>query len=287
MPSPDDSLDELDLPNGSAHRAYVRRHYVPEADGVWVCPSDLHSIPLEWRENDTLAMTGLLTVMKHIDVRGILFLGDALDGASIGRHPPHGWETKPTVEQEMAAVQHDLGRIKESAKPQVERLWVLGNHDERFNKYLGANSPQFRGVHGFSLSDHFPDWDMAWSAQLGEDVVAVHRWHGGANGRANNVQKSGCHFLSGDTHRLGVTPVVTQTGRTLYGVEAGTMGDTQSPLFEYVRGVTPNWQSGFAVITIKHGVLLPPEIASVDNGACYFRGEVVAGRTRKRVKAAR
>ena len=63
------------------------------------------------------------------------------------------------------------------------------------------------------------------------------------------------------------------------------MADPNAATFEYVRGTTPNWQAGFAVLTVKGGTLQPPELATVDDGCCYFRGEVVAGRQRVRRKA--
>lgn len=270
-------------PGGGA-RAWKSRVPLMLRDGVIVCPSDLHSMPLRMRDQDTLAMQALLRLLPLLRPDVVLFLGDALDGASISRHPPQGWEVKPSVEDEVGAVQHDLSRIAD-ASGGAQLSWVVGNHDQRYDYTLAQRVPEFRNMTGFSLADAFPDWDFAWSYLINQTALAVHRWHGGVHARWNNVLKAGCSVISGDTHRLGATPYVTQSGGTNWAVECGTMADTEAPCFEYLRGVAPQWQQGFAVLTIRDGELMPPELCMVSGGGAWFRGELIAGRGR--VKAGR
>jgi hypothetical protein len=266
--------------------AYPRRAFLEIEDGVALAFGDGHCLPLDWREDgDTPAMAAALRLAEELQPSHLLCMGDMLDGASISRHDPIGWQVKPTVEQEVGAVQHDLSRLRRAA-PEARRLYVVGNHCERYDRVLAQRVPEFRDVIGTRLADSLPDWHMAWAFEINGALLAVHRWHGGVHAGWNNVVKGGgAHIVSGDTHRLNVRPYTGQIG-TLYAVECGTLADTRGEQFSYTRGLDPNWQAGFAVLTWRDGVLKPPELCQVDNaGVAWFRGRAIAGKPRVRVKA--
>lgn len=106
-------------------------------------------------------MTGFLAVAQHMrsEVRAVCFLGDAVEGATISRHDPLGHESKPNVETELEAVQHDLGRIADTL-PDAARLWVVGNHDERHDRQLAMRIAEW-GSLAPGLADYFPTWRLA------------------------------------------------------------------------------------------------------------------------------
>jgi hypothetical protein len=266
--------------------AYPRRAFLEIEDGVALAFGDGHCLPVEWREDgDTPAMAAALRLAEDLQPTHLLCMGDMLDGASISRHPPLGWEVKPRVEDELGAVQHDLSRLRRAA-PNAKPVWIVGNHDERYDRTLAQRVPDFRDVLGTSLSDSFPDWAMSWSLEINGALVAVHRWHAGVHAAWNNVMKSGgAHLITGDTHRLTLRAYTGQIGQ-IYAVECGTLADPRGRQFEYTRGLDPNWQAGFAVLTWRGGVLMPPELCQVDNaGVAWFRGRAIAGKPRVRVKA--
>jgi hypothetical protein len=73
---------------------------------------------------------------------------------------------------------------------------------------------------------------------------------------------------------LEVTPWGDYRGRR-YGVQTGTLAAYDGPQFEYAEnGPTPAC-SGFAVLTFKDGLLMPPELCEVVDGRAIFRGQVV------------
>lgn len=57
--------------------------------------------------------------------------GDVFDGASVSRHPSIGWESKPTVVDEINACKERLAEIEDAA-PWAKRIWTAGNHDLRY-----------------------------------------------------------------------------------------------------------------------------------------------------------
>jgi hypothetical protein len=262
-------------PSGGLRSAYRRQIDLTIEDGTLVAFGDMHSMPVQGRGGDTPAMGALLALLPRLKPTHLIDMGDAVNGGAIGRHPPLGWERKASVEEELVAVQHDKRRIVDAC-PDAEKAWVVGNHDERFDRRLAQVASDFEGVAGFRLEDHFPGWPLAWSVVVNGDTKFIHRWHGGVHARWNNVLKGGGgNIVTGDTHRLGVTSYTGQFG-TLYGIECGTLADPRSPDFEYTRGIEPNWQPGFVVLRWRSGVLQPPEICYVDEaGVAWFRGEPV------------
>ncbi len=256
---------ECPNPGGGRQRAaYPRQLEIDVPDGLIVAFGDLHSTPLKDRRGDTHAMRLLLEWLaeRGSDVRLLLCMGDVLDGASIGRHPPLGWEDRPSIADEVGAGVHDLDRLQTLA-PMAERLWVVGNHDERFDRTLAQQAKEFRALTGMRMQDHFQRWRMAWSIKINNELVATHRWHGGVHARHNNLLKAGgAHMVTGDTHRLGVTVQQGQVGAR-YAVESGTLGEVDGEQFAYTRGLMPNWEPGFAVIPVIGGEIHKPYVVSI------------------------
>lgn len=257
--------DAAPNPGGGATRAAYPRQIEANVDsGLIVAFGDLHSTPLARRDIDTNAMRLLLEWLEEhgTRVRLLLCMGDVLDGASIGRHPPLGWEERPSIADEIGAGVHDLDRLAALA-PHAERLWVVGNHDERFDRTLAQQAKEFRAVTGMRMQDHFQRWRMAWSVRINGETVAVHRWHGGVHAAHNNLMKGGgAHMVTGDTHRLCVKVYAGQIGPK-YAVECGTLSESDGEQFAYTRGVAPNWEPGFAVLPIVYGELHRPYTVSV------------------------
>ena len=239
-------------------------------DGVVVVFSDAHFFP----NNETPAYRGLLKVLREIKPDIVINNGDAFDGATISRHPRIGWDSKPSVKQELEAVQLYLGEIAKASGP-AKLIWPLGNHDARFETRLAAMAPQYEGVFGFSLKDHFPEWLPCWGVMINNNTMVKHKYHNGTHGVYNNTVKAGTSFVTGHLHSLKVTPWSDYNGDR-YGVDTGTLADPNGPQFEDYMELNPrNWRAGFAVLTFHEGELMPPELAQVigENKLC-FRGKV-------------
>lgn len=244
-------------------------------DGVVIVFSDAHF----WPAIRTTAMRGLLWAIGELQPKAVICNGDAFDGASISRFPRIGWDSKPSIIQELNACKASLGEIDDAAKAarkECKLIWTLGNHDARFENRLAQAAPEFENVSGFTLKDHFPDWIPAWSCWPTETVCVKHRFKGGIHATHNNTINSGTSIITGHLHSLKVTPFSDYTG-TRYGVDTGTLADTNGPQFtDYLEDNPVNWRSGFAILTFHKGRLLWPELAHcfADN-VLEFRGKLV------------
>lgn len=244
-------------------------------NGTVVCFSDAHF----WPGIRTTAYNGLLWAIQQLKPKAVVNNGDAFDGASISRFPRIGWDSTPSVIEELKACEMALGEIEEAAKlarHNARLVWCLGNHDARFENRLAANAPQYEHVRGFSLKDHFPAWEPCWAVWNGPSTVIKHRYKGGIHATHANTVNAGVNIVTGHLHSLKVTPFDDYHG-TRYGVDTGTLADPLGPQFSnYLEESPTNWRSGFVVLTFAGGHLLFPEVVKVHApGKIEFRGKVV------------
>lgn len=244
-------------------------------NGTILVFSDAHF----WPGIRTTAFDGLLWAIRELKPQAVINNGDAFDGASISRHPRIGWDSTPSVIEELKACDAALGEIEENARlarHNARLVWCLGNHDARFENRLAANAPQYEHVRGFSLKDHFPAWEPCWAVWNGPNTVIKHRLSGGVHATHNNTVKAGVSIVTGHLHSLKVTPFDDYNG-TRYGVDTGTLADPLGPQFEnYLEHGPTNWRSGFAVLTFVDGQLLFPEVVKVhDEKRIQFRGKLI------------
>lgn len=240
-------------------------------NGTVIVGSDAHY----WPHIKTTAHRAMVHFVKKFQPGIVVMNGDALDGASISRFPRIGWEEVPTLEEEIQVTRDRLLELEEAA-PNAIRVWSLGNHDGRFETRLATVAPEFAKVHGFSLRDHFPDWQPCWSAWINSEVVIKHRFKGGVHATHQNTVNAGKTMVTGHLHSLKVTPFNDYNG-CRWGVDTGTLADVFGPQFmNYREDNISNWRSGFAVLTFKERRLMWPEVVHVvDENRVEFRGEFV------------
>lgn len=268
---------ESRMPN-AAHYKHLRpvehaaRRTMSIKDGTVLVFSDAHF----WPGVRTTAFRGMVQLIKQMKPVAVVNNGDAFDGASISRFPRIMFLDKgPSVIEELKACQEHLGEIEEAARG-ARLFWSLGNHDARFETRLAQNAPEFEGVKGFKLADHFPKWEPCWSVWINDEVVIKHRYKGGIHATHNNAVWSGKTIITGHLHSLKVTPFDDYNG-TRWGVDTGTLADPRGPQFQdYLEANPVNWRSGFIVLTFQDGKLLWPEVARVvDETTIDFRGKLV------------
>jgi hypothetical protein len=200
--------------------------------------------------------------------------------ASISRHPPIGWQSIPTVQEELDAAKELHAELESAAPSGTPLVWLYGNHCLRFNSRLAAEAAEFRGVPGSSLEDHFPSWDFAISMFLNNHTMVFHSYHNGIHAGYNNTLKSGVSTVTGHTHRLQAIQFSDFRGLR-WGIECGTVSPLgpDQPKFKYLLDRPVNWSQGFCVLTFANdGTLLEPEFCRVINGVAYFRGQSVCSK---------
>lgn len=245
------------------------RLHLEVRNGIVLVGGDAHY----WPGRISTAHKALVAACKMLAPKAVIMNGDVFDGASISRHAPLGWESRPSVVQELEACKERLDEIRNAAT-NAKLYWPLGNHDARFESRLAQAAPEFAKVHGVHLRDHFPEWWGCWSVWINQSVVVKHRYKGGLHATHNNTVTSGMTMVTNHLHSQKVTPYTDYNGDR-WGVDTGTMADPFGEQFEYVEDNPRNWRSGFAVLTFKDGRLLQPELVRViEPGKVDFRGRI-------------
>lgn len=223
-----------------------------------------------WPGENTPAFTVLCKVIDEIKPEFIIDNGDSFDGATISRHDPNMWETKPTLRQELDCVRQNLEEISASSKKSV-LLRTMGNHDYRFEALLAKRVPELKDMPYTTISELFPGWEHRISHIFNGHTIVKHRWHSGIHAGFNNVLKAGINIVTGHTHVLEARAFRDYRG-VRYGIQTGTLADPYGPQFEYCEDNPRNWQQGFAVLQIFPDHIIP-ELVEIRNGYGFFRGK--------------
>lgn len=257
----------------SRHWHPQTEHYILDHQYTAVIFSDAHFWP-ERLAAPSPALWVLLQVLQDLQPDVVIDNGDSFDGASISRHPPHGWTEQPTVDEEIEANKLYHGLVQEAAG-EADRFWIWGNHDARFDSRLAATAAEFRGVDGMTLPNHFTAWTFAESVCLNETLLVKHKWHGGQLSGRNNALRAGKSIATGHLH-IGKIDHVTDLNGLRYGINLPTLADPHGPQFAYANHNPLDWQQGFAVVEVD-GATIHPELVIVEGGKARWRGKTYNG----------
>jgi hypothetical protein len=256
---------------GSNQTHFVRRRQYKIKDGVVIVFSDPHWLP----DHSTLGQNALEEVIKAVKPLIIICGGDALDGDTISKWDiTRGHHKRFTVREELdCCVEHFTAIEKIAGK--AELAWVLGNHDLRLSRYVAVQAEHLLDMPFTRLEDWFPKWPLSWTVEInpGTAGMTVIRHRNQAGMLHLQALKAGCHYAHGHLHKLNVHRFPTFNG-VRYSVDCGSLADGQSDGFDYAEGA-PEPVQGFAVLTYRDGMLLPPELCEVVGDMAYFRGQPV------------
>jgi Calcineurin-like phosphoesterase len=264
---------------GKGSRVVISRDTKPNPvtidDGVVMVASDCHY----WPDDISTAHRAFCKLGKQLKPDIVIVNGDEFDGASVSRHGRTGWEQRPSVSQELQALSERMGEIVKATRG-AHHLGTFGNHTIRADTYLAAHASAMEGVKGMKFEDWLPAWQYAWAWMVNGHTLIKHRIKGGIHATWNNTADAQVNTVTGHLHNLRVTPRSTMgptNGGNLYGVDTGMLADPWGPQFSYVEQGPRNWRSGFAVLTFRDGVLMPPELVQVvEEGIVFFRGEQIS-----------
>ena len=275
-------------PSYANSSAYKQRENISIENGSAIIVSDRHKWP---GDGVTPAEQALRTIIPVIKPNIFIFNGDLFDGAGLSKHPPLGWEQKPTVKEEIDACQEVLEGIESLLPESTVLLRTVGNHDRRYDYHLAKVAPTYADLPGMRLSDHFPKWKESWSVHInpgisGGHTVVKHKQRSGVAAARTNAVIAGVSIVTGHTHALTCSAVEDYNGRR-WGIECGFLAYNGHPAFEYCEDGPSQSRAGYVILTWRDSILQPPELIELDDaGVAWFRGEPISTqKPRIRVKA--
>ncbi|MEH2501260.1 UDP-2,3-diacylglucosamine pyrophosphatase LpxH [Bradyrhizobium sp. AZCC 1578] len=245
-------------------------------NGTALIGSDFHI----WPGEPSTCLRAFKKFVADIKPSAVILNGDVMDFPRISRHPQN-WEKAPDPQEEIESVQDHLNDIVQACKRGAHKVWTLGNHDARWEATFANAVPQMRGVKGVHLADHFSGvWQKAMSCFINEGVpggatMVKHRWKGGMNATRANALNAGVSMITGHLHSQNVRPLSDYNRFDRYGVDTGCVADKEHRAFSYTEDSALDWRSGFALLTYRDGILMPPElITKMDAKTVWFRGQL-------------
>jgi hypothetical protein len=265
--------DKINTPRGpskTAQTIYPGRLVTTLKNGIAIIGGDAHY----WPGHPSTGHRAFVHFIRKLKPKIVVVNGDVFDGATVSRHPSVNWEQSPSVVDELETCKARMHEILKAAGTSCELYWPLGNHDARFEARLVNVAPEYAGVHGTSLKDHFSErWKPCWAVWINDDVVCKHRYRGGDHATFQNTLRSGKTIVTNHLHSARVTPFTDYAG-TRYGVDTGCLADQNTRQFAYSEDNPRNHRSAFAVLTFREGRLMMPELVQVvDENRVEFRGE--------------
>jgi hypothetical protein len=253
-------------------KEYAHRMQVDVREGHVIVGSDFHYPPGE----PTVMHRAMVHFIKELQPKTVIANGDIIDGASISKHSVIGWESRPTLIQEIEVAQDRLHEIRSACPMGCRTIWNLGNHDARFETRIASVAPEYAKLKGVHLNDHFSLWESAWSTFINDSVVVKHRFKGGIHATHANTVWSGRTMITGHLHSAKVTPFTDYDG-TRFGVDTGCVAETDAKAFvNYTEDNPKSWVSAFCILTFKGGELLWPElVVKWDDEHVQFRGNII------------
>lgn len=240
------------------------KHAVPK---IWVVLGDAQC-PYHDRRMHEL-------VCKFLDrfrPDGLIADGDISDFPTLSSYLPNP-KTDTDANASIQSTYDVLSDWAGAAGVHCEKLWLPGNHEQRFQKYLLRNAPNLWGLTragpqgdgesvlalpyllrldelGYRVvTAPTGEWPQAMVDLVPGKLTVTHGWltrkGSGATARAS-AEWLGRSVVVGHTHRLAVTPY-RKNGETIWGVENGTLAQVEGGLG---YAVEPDWIQGLTVIHI-------------------------------------
>lgn len=189
-------------------------------------------------------------------ITGLLLAGDFLDMNSLSSHDK-GKKPLPgvTLDWEYSESEILLNSLLDPLANNVEKIYIFGNHEDRYHRYMGdidnskLGSSLVSPIKGLKLVEKdfhiFENWK--------EDYVTLGHHLQVSHGEFFNIHSAKKHI---DTYRKSVLYYHTHRVQqyiegSVGGYNGGSMADFSSPVFGYAsRAMKNSWLNGFNVIHI-------------------------------------
>lgn len=232
-----------------------------------VCVSDTQT-PFE----DKRAVDAVAAFIDDYKPDTVISAGDDADFAQISRY------SQGNAGEHAGDMGKDRDRTVEVLRMLQVKHVTRSNHLDRWYAAL-ARVPGLMKVDEFKLENflRFPELgityhDKPWDPTGTGTWLLMHGDEGALSSIAGSsaaalAKRTGRSVICGHSHRLGLQPFThtflgDKRPRILWGFEAGTLADFNSPGMRYAK--FKNWQQGFGILHVNHGTVTPQAVPIIN-----------------------
>lgn len=193
----------------------------------------------------------------------IVLLGDVLDLHALTEHRKNR-EWTDRLDVELRAGRRWLQNLRTMAGARCDIVYIKGNHEDRWDRYVESKAPALRNLKSMSLPEvlGLPDLGVDWhdvqARRKGVRVPcgqgqALYCYHGhelpskykGSTALAFAVAW-GQNTIIGHFHRYSLEHAVAG-GKRVFAINGGHLGNPLAPAFTYAGPAPKVWRRGFLV----------------------------------------
>lgn len=244
------NLDELDNfgIEESIGKEYTSHRIESDYKTVGIL-SDIH-VPFH-------SMSAITTAIKHlreIKIDCLILNGDIMDFYSISRHEKE--KDLRDFGKEIEMGRNFLQKIRDLF-PLIPIYYKMGNHENRWQKYLNDQAEEFAQLHEMQFEQFFrldklgiiyiPDWQGIELSDLlvlhGHEIMA-----GGMNPSQSTFNKTFCNTIIGHVHRTTSTIKKNGFKQFYHTYSTGCLTQLSPKYYPFAQH-----NNGFAVVRIEEG----------------------------------
>jgi hypothetical protein len=234
--------------------------------------------------HDRRAYNLMIKVLIDLKPDEITMLGDYADIYNLTSHGKDAGLVTSLVE-EIEDVNAGLDEI-DRLFPKSKKVYIQGNHEYRFERYVNSKCPELFGVTQFDYLLNLnkrSNWKYIHYGPrqrhnvLDSYLVARHEPLG-SSAKAT-ATKALCSLVYGHIHRIEESHIVGLDGTNHVSFSVGWLGDkTLDKVFGYVKG-HHQWQLGFGLVWVdtKTRYFYHHKIHILDNYTCVVNGKEYRG----------
>jgi hypothetical protein len=182
----------------------------------------------------------------------LVSLGDLFDCESVSSHDRNP-ATPTRLVDELASCHPDLDSLLAALPARCERRITLGNHSDRFRRYVWRNAPALDGL--IQLDDVFGLKARGFACTPYGQLLKIGKFHfthdlgkSGAGAARHALQVVQGNILIGHTHRLEVVYEGNPRGKPHVGCSAGWLGDPRRINYRHAALVKKDWMQAYVTI---------------------------------------
>ena len=208
---------------------------------------DIH-VPFQDKRSTKLA----LDYLSSLKLDKLVLIGDLFDFLSISSYR-RTLLSRANLSEELEQAKEFLSDLRKKMGRGVEMVYLKGNHEDRWNRYLSDRAPELEGVNHFDLKSilDLKSFNIKWVPKkwIYNGMIFYHGDGRCSRNSGYTVTSWIRHFkqstIIGHIHRLGVVYNRCGDGRVMVGIENGCLCEMDP---DYEKSGTSDWQHGGTVL---------------------------------------
>lgn len=239
--------------------------------------TDAH-IPYEHKRR----YAAMMNCFADAKIDALYIIGDFADAYGVQQHGPRNPGVSEIFKDEVNAVNKRLDEIDKTFW-NAKKVYVEGNHETRFERYLMGNAPALFGITDiqslFQIAKR-RNWQYIsygpnqLTQVLGSKLNIKHE--PSTTSIAAMAKEHGANLTFGHIHRIVESYHRTIEGKQIVSFCSGWMGDASlDKIFGYVKGHN-KWQNGFTIVDIDPVTkfFYHQTVSFLENNSCCFNGKL-------------